>query len=260
MDDASHLDDVVLEQPQRVGVGDHDAGRLRAHRRLQRRQVDASVGPRGDLPRCHAHDGHAGRVGAVRRVRDQDLGSPGIAARLVPGADDEHAQVLAVGAGRRHQAAGGEAGDLAERLLQVQQRAEQALDVGHVLLRVQVGQPRHRRDLFVEARVVLHRAAAQGVHAALDVVVEVRQRREVAHHLRLAEGREIGGLRAPHGGRQLGRRLAIPAREGQSATAGAALVEQRSGQRAQPAPGKLQFVAHQAPFPPPAANSASRAA
>src|SRR6266700_3183299 len=46
------------------------------------------------------------------------------------------------------------------------------------------GQPRH---LLVEPRVVLHRARAERVEAAVDRVVLLRQAGEMAHDLRLAE-------------------------------------------------------------------------
>ena len=54
------------------------------------------------------------------------------------------------------------------------------------------GQP---RQLFVEARVVLHRARAERVEPAVDRVVLLRQPGEVAHDLRLAETR--AGRSAP---------------------------------------------------------------
>ena len=105
-----------------------------------------------------------------------------------------------------------------------------------VLLRVQVGQAGQGRHLLVQPRVVLHGAAAQGVHAALDVVVQVRQGREMAHDLRLAERGQIGRRGAAQARRQVGRhRGAVPGGEGQAAAAGAALVEERGGQVGVPA-------------------------
>src|SRR5690242_13241553 len=50
-----------------------------------------------------------------------------------------------------------------------------------------VGQPGQPRQLLVEARVVLHRAGAERVEAAVDRVILLREPREVADHLRLAE-------------------------------------------------------------------------
>ena len=64
------LDDVLLEQPEGVGVGEHHPGDVGVEHLAQRADVDAAAGValhRGDLV---APQGHRGRVGAVGGVRD----------------------------------------------------------------------------------------------------------------------------------------------------------------------------------------------
>ena len=61
---------------------------------------------------------------------------------------------------------------------------------GYRLQRMDVGEAGQTRQLFIEARVVLHRARAERVKPGIDRVVLLRQASEVAHYLRLAEPRE----------------------------------------------------------------------
>jgi hypothetical protein len=72
--------DVLLEEPQRVGVGQHDAGHVGVEHRAQRLQVDAATVVAGHGDRLVAAQGDRGRIGAVGRVRDDDA-----VAGLAPG-------------------------------------------------------------------------------------------------------------------------------------------------------------------------------
>ena len=72
-------------------------------------------------------------------VGDDD--APGVAPlRLVRGAHDQQARELAVGAGRRLQRDGVEAGDLGQPLLELVHQLERALDERLRLVRVQAGE------------------------------------------------------------------------------------------------------------------------
>ena len=82
------------------------------------------------------------------------------------------------------------AGMPVKRLQPMRQRVdelERALYRCLGLQRVQIGKAGQPRHLFVEARVVLHRARAERIEAAVDRVVFLREPGEVADHLRLAE-------------------------------------------------------------------------
>src|SRR5882762_1983384 len=55
---------------------------------------------------------------------------------------------------------------------------------------MQIGETRQPRHLLVEPRVVLHRARAERVKAAIDRVILLRQAGKMAHDLRLAKPRQ----------------------------------------------------------------------
>src|SRR3546814_7380873 len=55
---------------------------------------------------------------------------------------------------------------------------------------MRIGKAGHPRDLLVEARVVLHRAAAEREEAEVDRIILPRQTRIMAHRLGLAEAGE----------------------------------------------------------------------
>jgi len=77
------------------------------------------------------------------------------------------------------------AGDLHEHLLELVGEREHALRRAVRLTRMEIREQRGRA--VVDLRVVLHRARAERVHAAIDGVVELRKMRVVPHHLRLRE-------------------------------------------------------------------------
>ena len=167
-----------------------------------------------------AHD-DAGRVRAVRRVRDDD--ALGVAALGQVGrADDEQAGELAVGAGRRLQRGDVQAGDLGEPALELVHQLERALHQRLRLVRVQAGEAVEAGGRLVDARVVLHRARAERVAAAVHAVVERREPGEVAQQVDLADLGQARGRGAPErvgdelvgrdlGHAELGQRVRAPA-------------------------------------------------
>lgn len=105
-------DHVRLEQAARIGVGDHHRRHVRAQPRLQRREIDTARRRRRDILHLIATEGRRGGVGAMRGFGDEhDLAR--LAARLVRGADREHAAQLAVRARLR---AHGDLGHAGQRL------------------------------------------------------------------------------------------------------------------------------------------------
>ena len=89
--------DVAVEQAERVGVGEHQAGHVLAGLLAQVVEVHAAVLRRADLDHLVARHRHGGRVGAVRGVGREHLGAL-LAAVLVVGAREQQAGELAVGA------------------------------------------------------------------------------------------------------------------------------------------------------------------
>ena len=106
----------------------------------------------------------------MRGVRRQHLG-PLFAAVGVVGTGQEQAGELAVGAGTGLQADVRQAADLTQALLQQPHQLQRALGAARVLRGMQAGVAGERSDPLVEARVVLHRAGAERVEAAVEVEV-----------------------------------------------------------------------------------------
>ena len=194
VDDRGDLGDVLVEEPERVRVGEHQAGDLVGRLRAQVVDVDAAALVGGDLDRLVAGHRHRRRVGPVGGVGGQHLG-PLLAAILVVGAGEQQPGELAVRAGRRLQADVRKAADLAQRALQPPHQLQRPLGPLRVLRRVQPGVAGERRDLLVEARVVLHRARAERVRPGVEVEVAPREPVVVADDLRLGDLGQRGAAR-----------------------------------------------------------------
>ncbi len=119
-------------------------------------QVDVAARIRRHLD--HLQPRHAGRrrVGAVRRVGDEDHVAAGLAPVVQVFAHDQHAGQLAVRAGRGLERHRGEAGDLGQQLLQVVDQRHRALAALRGLERVQRGEAGDPRRDLVDLRVILH--------------------------------------------------------------------------------------------------------
>ena len=94
MDGFGDLDDIALEQPAGVGVGQHDRGDVVAQLRLQRVEIDAAGGVRRNGVHGEAAGRSRRRVGAVGGFRNQNAAA--VAGAAVP--------VLDGRANRRHAA------------------------------------------------------------------------------------------------------------------------------------------------------------
>ena len=86
------------------------------------------------------------------------------------------------------------AGDLDELLAQHLQNAQRALGHALRLIRMRLGQSRQPRHIFVDARVVLHGARAQRIHAVIDGIVPGRDACVVADDFDLAHLRHLAQI------------------------------------------------------------------
>ena len=205
VDDVRDLLDVLVEQSERVRVGEHQAGDVVARLGLEVLEVDAAARVGADLHDLVAGHRHRRRVGAVRGVGRQHLGAR-LAAVLVVGARQQHAGELAVRAGARLQRDVRQPGDLGERALQLPHQPQRALRAPRVLERVQARVAGQRGDPLVQLRVVLHRARAERVEAGVEVEVALREAVVVADDLRLGDLRAAAPARCGGSGRAAGRR------------------------------------------------------
>ena len=135
------------------------------------------VGSRGafimqsDLDNFEAGHRRAGGIGAVRRVGDDDAGALGFAAvpEILLNATDGGEFTLRT----RHGLQGHliHARTHRKHVLHFVEDREQALQVVLGLVRMNVANPRHLGDDFVDARVVLHGAGSKRVEARVDAEI-----------------------------------------------------------------------------------------
>ena len=125
--DLRHFLDATLEHAAGGRIGEHDAGGIRTHRRLQRFDVDVAIVVDRDFPDHATAHGGGGGVGAVRGDRHDDFVAREIAARAVVGADHGDAGEFAVRAGHGRQRHALHAGDFFQHLLQFVHAGEKSL-------------------------------------------------------------------------------------------------------------------------------------
>ena len=175
-----------LEQAAGVGIGDHHRSDIGAKPCPERGKVDAPLGRRGNVLDLVAGERRGCRVGAVRALGDEDDGAI-LAARVERRLDTQNSAQFAMRARLGAHRDAFHAGQRDQPVRQLVDDAERALDGVLRLERVDVGESRHPRDLLVEARIVLHRAAAEREQAQVDGVVLPAEPRVMAHRLCLAE-------------------------------------------------------------------------
>ena len=118
-----------------------------------------------------------------------------IALRLVPCAHKQDAGEFAVRSGGRLQRDGVHAGDFDQAALQQVDDFENALRERVGAVGMGLGEPFDAGDGLVDARVVLHGAGAERIHAEIDGVVPGREAREVADDFDFAQlGQQAGGF------------------------------------------------------------------
>ena len=175
-DHPGDLGDVLVEQAERVRVGEHQAGDLIVDLGAQVVDVDATALVRRHLDHLVARHGHRRGVGAVGGVRGQHLGAL-LAAVGVVGAGEEQPRQLPVGARRGLKADVLEPADLGQGALQAPHQLQRPLGALRVLRGVKARVAGQRGDPLVESRVVLHRAGAERIGARVEV--EVRRERRL---------------------------------------------------------------------------------
>ncbi len=183
------LDDARFENAQRVGIGDHQAGHVFIDGFFERSEIEQAVLVGADVLDDVSGDGRGGRIGAVRGIGDQDLLAR-VALLLEQRADQQDAGQFAMRAGGRLQRDCVHAGDFEQRGFQVRHHLHGPLRERFGLIGMRPSQAFGARHQFVDARVVLHGAGAQRIHAVIDGVVPGGKAREVADGFHFADFRE----------------------------------------------------------------------
>ena len=159
-------DDLALEQPAGVGIGQHDRRDIGRERGPHRFDADDSVlagryGPYGIADQRRGRGIRA--VGGIGNQHDPPRLS--LPARLDRRLDRHHAAEFAMRAGLRRHRDRVHAGHGQQGVGQRFNDLERPLRRRDRLQRVHVGESRQARHLFVEAGIVLHRARAQRIDA-----------------------------------------------------------------------------------------------
>ena len=190
-----HIDDLAyvrLEEPERIGIRDHDPGDVAAAGGLHGLEIGVAVIIARNLHRVEAGHGDACRVGAVRAVGNEHLRPPAIAAVCMVAANHEHPGELALRAGRRLQGYPPEAADPLEEVLEPPHELETPLGELLGLEGMLAYEPRGGGRPLVYLRVVLHRTGSEWIEVGIDCEVRLGEPGEVANHLELAHLRKIG--------------------------------------------------------------------
>ena len=119
---ADHLDhgkDVVVEEPQGAGLGEHEARDVVPHHRAEGADVGVAVRVGGQRDDVEARHRGRGRIGPVGAVRHQHPGAGEVAPGAVVGAGHQHPGELPLGPRHRRQGGRRHPGDLGEDLLEV---------------------------------------------------------------------------------------------------------------------------------------------
>ena len=197
VDDPRHLADLILEHPQGVRVGQHDARRRR--RSSPRRAPTPRGCPRAQdfssRPRTRRSARSTGWCRAPSRGSARACAAP-------PSRVTRCLRIIIIPVSSPCAPAAGCSVTAGSPVISPSIAASACITREHALRhlvrreRVLVREARHPRRRLVHLRVVLHRARPERVHAAVHAVVPGGQAREVAHDADLTQLREPGHLLA----------------------------------------------------------------
>ena len=184
------LFDVFLEKAERIRIGDHEPSHLIGAGRSQCLDIDIAALVGGNLNGNEACHCRRCRVGAVRRIGNEDLVALLLTARGMIGADHQQRRELAMRARRRLERDAGKSANLGKPSLHAMHQRQVALDVRGRRQRVRLGEAGQSRHLLADLRVVLHGARAERIEAAIHPEVALREAQIVTHHVQLRQLRQ----------------------------------------------------------------------
>lgn len=191
MHDARDFQNVGIEQAHGIGIGQHQRGRIGSRGLAQLFQIHQPVCVAGDAHHLIAAHGRAGGIGAMRRVRHKHLGASLVAPALMVRLDKQQAHVLPMRARGGLEGHAVHASDGGQAFLGLTQHLAAAARRGFGLERMHAGKARQGRHVLVDAGVVFHGAAAQGIEPLVYAVHLLGQRFIVAGQLALGQFRQI---------------------------------------------------------------------
>ena len=182
--------DIAFKQAQRVGVGEHQGCDIFRHQRFQMFKINAPfrVGPQGDCLKPAQRSGR--RICAVSSIRNQNQ-MPLFAFFLKILFDHHDAGEFSVRAGRRLQGELSHAENTAQQFLHVMHQLQIPLSKSIRGLGMQARESGHGRDIFVNFRIVLHRAGTERIKTQIQAEVSPRQIGVMPHQVDFGHFRQI---------------------------------------------------------------------
>ena len=205
VDDFPYLADPALEHAQGRGVGEHDTRGPWPGEVAQGVDIQVAVGGRRHLPHGEAAHHGGGGIGAVRRIRDQDLGTVGRTPVQMVGANHRYPGKLPLGARHGRQRERLHPGDPAQQLLQLEHAGEKTLRHGRGGQRMALKEARQHGEGITALGVVLHGTGAQRVELRVDGEILLGKPRIVAHGIQFGHFRQQRPGVAQHFQRQVHR-------------------------------------------------------
>ena len=169
-----NFSDVPFEKAQCVGVGQHYSCDVVAEERLERIQVHEAVRSGFHFHDLKTADRRAGRVGAMRAVRDDHLRAGQVAAGHVVFAHQHEPGKLTVGTGAGQEGEMLHPGDRCEGLVHPVENSLCSFHGAGRLERVQSRKAWEIADFLVYLGIVFHRAAAERIKSGIDAEVHLR--------------------------------------------------------------------------------------
>ena len=181
--------DFRFESSQRIGIGQHQSCHIGIHGAGEVNHVDATLFIRLEGAHLVAGNGHAGRVRAMRGIRNQNV-LAGIAALGKIGVNHQDAGQLSLRSGGGLKGNGIHAGYFLKAAGGFVQNPQAAL--GQRLRRVGMlrRQARQSRYHFIDAGVVLHGAGTERIKSRVHAVVPGGKPRKVADDIQLGNFRK----------------------------------------------------------------------
>ena len=170
VDNAGNLQDILVKEPYRVWIGQHQSCRVLPHCLLKLIQIHTSVLPGGDADNAVAGHGGAGGIGAVGRVRNNDFRPLFIPSGVMVSLDQQQTRKFPMGACRGLEGHCIHTGYLAQILLRQIEYPEGAPARMFRLQRMDARTALQRRRLLIYLWVILHGAGAKGVETVVDAV------------------------------------------------------------------------------------------
>ena len=178
-----NLCDFFLEETEGVRVGHHDTCDIVTEKRNKVSHVYKAVFLGFDDYDIKSADCSAGRVCTVRTVRNDNLGTFGIASEKVILTHDHKAGKFSVSTCTWVECKSCHTCDGSQRFFHVPVYFQCSLHGRFRLERMETEEARHCCHFFIDLRIIFHRTAAERIESGIDTEVHLRQVRIMAYYI-----------------------------------------------------------------------------